>query len=187
MSAAGAATARDLFGLEVIQGSFPGVPLPSDQFDLVVLAHVLEHLPEPREALREVARVLKPGGVFYCMIPNYESLATRALGADWPGFDLPRHLYCYSPATVSKLMSECGLRVERVDHSAVPNDWVGALRLRLVRTPRLRWLARAAHLSSPIALLGCLPLSFLAATCKRAGKICVTARRDGDDARMEGS
>lgn len=44
------------------QGDVCALPYPDDTFDLVMSAHLLEHLPDPRVALAEMVRVLKPGG-----------------------------------------------------------------------------------------------------------------------------
>ena len=53
---------------ELRQSDIRAIPDPDRSFDVVMAAHVLEHLPEPQAALSEMARVLKPGGVlFACM------------------------------------------------------------------------------------------------------------------------
>lgn len=53
---------------ELKQADVQSLPYPSASFDLVMAAHVLEHLPEPRQGLLEMVRVLKPGGkLFICM------------------------------------------------------------------------------------------------------------------------
>lgn len=50
------------------QADILSIPYANQSFDLVMAAHVLEHLPEPRRALTEMVRVLKPGGrLFVCM------------------------------------------------------------------------------------------------------------------------
>jgi ubiquinone/menaquinone biosynthesis C-methylase UbiE len=49
------------------------IPLPSNSCDMVISAWVMEHLANPAQTLCEVARVLKPGGVFICLTPNKHS------------------------------------------------------------------------------------------------------------------
>jgi ubiquinone/menaquinone biosynthesis C-methylase UbiE len=55
---------------EGIAGSGESMPFPDESFDLVVCDNVLEHISEPEAVLREVARVLKPGGRFIAKTPN---------------------------------------------------------------------------------------------------------------------
>lgn len=82
-----------------------------DRFDLVVLVHVLEHLPYPTDFLREVGRVLAPDGLFLIETPDllrpYRNRIRHAL------FPAP-HLAIYSPSSITRLLSKCGFRVLRI-------------------------------------------------------------------------
>lgn len=51
------------------------MPWPDNSFDTVISCETIEHVPEPRTALKELARVLRPGGKLYLTCPNYFSLA----------------------------------------------------------------------------------------------------------------
>lgn len=69
-------TARELAvkqGLDVMAEPLERCSLPSASFDVVTLNHVLEHQPEPREFLYEVARVLRPDGKLFVSVPNVQT------------------------------------------------------------------------------------------------------------------
>lgn len=57
-------------GYEAVQGSLAAMPLPDGAFDVVTCKHTLEHVEDPLAALREVARVLAPGGVAFLVVPD---------------------------------------------------------------------------------------------------------------------
>jgi len=52
-------------------GDAENIPFPDESFDIVISTNVLEHLPDPAKAFLEVARVLKPGGIFLVKTPNW--------------------------------------------------------------------------------------------------------------------
>src|SRR6202043_3666498 len=73
--------------------------------------HVFEHLYQPREVLSKIAAWLKPGGVFYTMMPNIDSAGARIFRSYWYALELPRHLYHYSPVSLQALARNAGLEV----------------------------------------------------------------------------
>lgn len=103
-----AAYARERLGLDVRIGTLHDEPFPAQFFDAVTMWDVLEHVPDPLAELREVRRILKPGGVLVFRIPDASSPERRWFGTYWAGFDSPRHLYVFSPTTVSRLLEKAG-------------------------------------------------------------------------------
>jgi SAM-dependent methyltransferase len=80
-------------------------------FDVITLWHVLEHVHDLHETLEHLRRVLKPDGVMYIAVPNHKSFDALHYGGSWAAWDLPRHLYHFSPASMRALMSGKGLTV----------------------------------------------------------------------------
>jgi SAM-dependent methyltransferase len=73
------------------------IPFPDDEFDIVYLMQVIEHIARPHEFLDEVRRVLKPRGTLYLAMPNAASKWRRLFGANWvTGWFAPFHLFVYS-------------------------------------------------------------------------------------------
>jgi 2-polyprenyl-3-methyl-5-hydroxy-6-metoxy-1,4-benzoquinol methylase len=150
MSSIAVAHARESLGLDVKEGSLEEARYPDAYFDVVTMWHVLEHLPSPRRALKEVARVLKPGGILLCEVPNERSLQSRVLGSRWFHLDPPRHLYAFSPATVRRAVQAAGLTILSVAQVPSLVGWTESL-LALWRPfagssqglhARCRWLLR---------------------------------------------
>ena len=82
----------------------------------VVFWHTLEHLPEPRRAVHEAARLLQPGGVIAIAVPNTDSIQARAFGDRWLHLDIPRHLVHLSTGTLCAGLAEDGFRIERISN-----------------------------------------------------------------------
>jgi SAM-dependent methyltransferase len=86
---------------------------PPDSFQAVLASHLIEHLNDPASMVREVYRILLPGGYFYVTTPNIAGFQARLLGKRWRSaiFD---HLYLFSTKTLPALLGRNGFKVEKL-------------------------------------------------------------------------
>lgn len=87
--------------------------LPAASFEAAVMWQVLEHLPDPRETLREIHRLLKPSGPLLLSVPNAESPIAHWLKGDSRGYDVGRHLWHFSKSTLATFLQEEGWELLR--------------------------------------------------------------------------
>lgn len=109
--------ASRIHGLEVGEPS-ELADIPPASFDVITLWHVLEHVHDLRGTLRLIRRSLKPGGTLFIAVPNHLSLDARVYGTAWAAWDVPRHLYHFSPGAMAALLRPFGLSV-----TATRNMW----------------------------------------------------------------
>jgi SAM-dependent methyltransferase len=109
MSAEGARTAEARSGAKVFVGDILDAPFPPASFDVITCFDVLEHLYQPRRVMARVGEWLKPGGIFYVLVPNVDSAEARVFGSYWHGLELPRHLFHYTPASLKFLAQSARL------------------------------------------------------------------------------
>ncbi|MGN7780841.1 class I SAM-dependent methyltransferase [Mycolicibacterium sp. 22603] len=103
--------------------SYDDIPFPDAQFDVVYLMQVFEHLRNPRRFMKELARVLRTGGVLYLALPNADSAWRRIFGANWvSGWFAPFHLVHYTRQSLARLAAEHGLSVTS-SWSRTPESW----------------------------------------------------------------
>jgi predicted SAM-dependent methyltransferase len=156
----------------VVQGHFDEAPLEGRHFDVVRLSHVLEHLPSPRKSLGKVHRLLRPGGLLWVEVPNAASLERRLFHRHWCHWDLPRHLYHFTPTTLVRLLRDTGFRPRVVKCDARVAFFAESLANVLAERFGLR---RAA--GKKIAALG-RPLVYVLGAVNRGGILTVHAVRE---------
>lgn len=76
------------------------------QFDVVTLWHVLEHLPNLERTLQELEALVKPGGVLIIAVPNFKSFDASYYKEYWAAYDTPRHLWHFSRKAMRGLFSD---------------------------------------------------------------------------------
>ena len=101
------AFAKEHFGLEVK----PDTALKEfepDSFDVITLWHVMEHLEPLNEVWETLNSLLTEKGVLIVAVPNCSSYDARKYGAYWAAYDVPRHLWHFTPGTIQQLGSKHG-------------------------------------------------------------------------------
>jgi SAM-dependent methyltransferase len=130
--------ARRTSGRPVMVGDFQNTALPLATYDLVVLHHVIEHLPDTRGCLRKIADILAPGGRVVLIYPNVGSLGARIFREDWYSWEVPRHLVLPSSGAIRKAAGAVGLFNASLKSSTSPRDapwWIAYSRRYRRREP----------------------------------------------------
>lgn len=128
---------------EIFEGDLMAAPFPDGAFDLVTAFHILEHLPDPQSALRQIVRWLAPGGRAVVEVPNFESLGRRLFEADWYGLDLPFHLSHFTRESLTRFVERAGGRVVDVRQFSDPHYVTKSLECRADDPNGGRGMARA--------------------------------------------
>jgi 2-polyprenyl-3-methyl-5-hydroxy-6-metoxy-1,4-benzoquinol methylase len=129
--------ASQKLGLLVDIGEVEDVDLPSQSFDIVTMWHFLEHAPDPVRAISRARSWLKRDGILIVEVPNYDGTDARKTWQDWEHWDLPYHLYHFTPQNLARLLRGFGFDVVKTKdyHSEV-------IKRTLKRVPGLSPFAR---------------------------------------------
>jgi SAM-dependent methyltransferase len=89
--------------------------VPSEAVDVAISNHCLEHTLAPFETIRQIHRVLKPGGKLVLVLPFDDW--RNAVHRNWRPNDRDNHLFTWSPMNIGNLLTEAGFEVERSEHT----------------------------------------------------------------------
>lgn len=113
------AFAEEHFGLR-IQPENVLPDLPGQQYNVITLWHVLEHMEHLNETWVHLRRLLAPRGVLIIAVPNSSSFDARKYGAHWAAYDVPRHLWHFTPDTMQRMGAKHGFILS--GHYPMPFD-----------------------------------------------------------------
>ncbi|RYY46787.1 MAG: class I SAM-dependent methyltransferase [Chitinophagaceae bacterium] len=102
--------ARELFGIEA-SPSQALFQLQPESYDAITMWHVMEHVHQLHEYVAQLKLLLKPGGRIFIAVPNYTSYDAQHYQRFWAAYDVPRHLYHFSPPSMQLLMEKHGLQL----------------------------------------------------------------------------
>lgn len=111
--------AAEHFGLDVrpedeLQG------MKAESFDVITLWHVMEHLEHLNETWELLHRLLTDKGVLVVAVPNCSSYDAQKYGAYWAAYDVPRHLWHFTPDTMQRFGARHGFIL--AEHYPMPFD-----------------------------------------------------------------
>lgn len=105
--------ARDELGLDVTTGAFEPAGFGSRRFRAVTFLDSLEHFSDPEAALAGARELLEPGGVLAILTPNGESPLAKLMGARWPHYTPPEHVWYFSSASLRRVLARVGFELRR--------------------------------------------------------------------------
>ena len=103
---------QQMNGFRPIESFFEDVDF-TQQFDLVILSQVLEHIDEPLGMLSRVRSILSPHGIVAIAVPNFDSYWVKIFKRDGGVIWVPEHLNCFSKKSLTMLLSRAGFDVVR--------------------------------------------------------------------------
>jgi len=83
--------------------------LASQHFDAVTLWHVLEHVHSLDDYMQHISRIVRSSGRILIAVPNHASTDANHYGKNWAAWDVPRHLYHFSPKSMQILLERHNL------------------------------------------------------------------------------
>jgi len=82
-----------------------------ESLDAISMWHVLEHVHDLYSYLNQIKKILKPRGLAFIAVPNYTSYDAKNYGVYWAAYDVPRHLYHFSPESMNWLLGTTGFQL----------------------------------------------------------------------------
>jgi SAM-dependent methyltransferase len=125
LTGADAFISKDIFyptGVKIYKRSLADL---DQEFDVIMLHHSFEHLPDPISELAEIGRLLAPNGCCLLRLPVV-NFAWEKYGTDWVQLDPPRHLFLYTEKALRELAAESGFEVEKVIYDSTGFQFWGS-------------------------------------------------------------
>ena len=107
------AKAQTLYGIDP-QPSNNIFNLQDNSYDAITMWHVLEHVHQLNEYVEQLKNMLTDNGKIFIAVPNYTSYDAQHYGQFWAAYDVPRHLYHFSPDSMKRLVEQHGLTIKKI-------------------------------------------------------------------------
>ena len=126
--------------------------LEPESFDVISMWHVLEHVPNLNERIEDLRRLIKPNGIIIIAVPNCESLDAKIYKENWAAYDVPRHLYHFTPKDIESIFKNHGMEMFKILPMVFDSFYVSMLseKIRTGKTNIIRsmWNGLRSNLSA---------------------------------------
>jgi SAM-dependent methyltransferase len=168
-------------GLAVFPGELAQAKFPEGHFDVVTAAELIEHVPDPSSLIAEVARILRPGGIFWATTPHSHGASGRVLKLKWSVVSPPEHLHLFSVRGMAALLARHGFRQIKVKTEGLTaGELMGAFRSRAPAGDGAAILNGHQRVQSDYKLNETLLLNRRRRMIKNAANTVLRASRTGD-------
>lgn len=107
-------------GLNVFAGTLEEGNFPDDHFDAITCTEVIEHVPNPKEFLTEISRILSPNGILWMTTPHGGGFSGKLMGIKWDSaIAPPEHLNIFSMKSMKICLEEAGFKKFRIISSGM--------------------------------------------------------------------
>lgn len=120
--------AKNEFGIEAIPSTLEEAQLDENSIDVIIMLHVIEHVPDPLSMFKEIFRILKPNGLCIVETPRYDTLVFKLLGKRERSLSCDGHIYFFTTDTLINMTSKAQFEV-------IKKEYVG----RSLTLERLLW------------------------------------------------
>lgn len=128
---------HELYGLELLPLEALH-RLEESSYDAITLWHVLEHVHDLNITVQRLKSLLRIDGKLFIAVPNYTSYEAGKYGEYWAAYDVPRHLYHFSPQSMERLAAEHGLVINSIKPMWYDSFYISLLSSRY-RSGRANW------------------------------------------------
>jgi 2-polyprenyl-3-methyl-5-hydroxy-6-metoxy-1,4-benzoquinol methylase len=120
-------TASEVHGLDVFQGTISDAPYEHGFFDVITAWSYIEHVNDPFSVLQKICTLLKPQGYLLLKTPNASSFNARVFKEKWYHLDCPRHLFLFSPKTLTAMLNKAAFEVQGIEYEKHSKGLLGSL------------------------------------------------------------
>ncbi|NQY10987.1 MAG: class I SAM-dependent methyltransferase [Flavobacteriales bacterium] len=117
--------------------------IEDSSYDIITMWHVLEHVHNLKERVGELKRILKDNGRLIIAVPNCNSYDAKHYKNQWAAYDVPRHLYHFTPADITKLIEQFQMKVVEVKPMIFDSFYVSMLSEKYQNNPGIKGLIKA--------------------------------------------
>lgn len=130
--------AKNMLKLNVINADLLNCKYINNSFRIITLIQVIEHLIDPKPILRKIYKLLEHSGILYIATPNINSYLSKTLQKDFNYMIPPEHIGFYSKETLSKILSNVGFKIVKINTWGYSTDLVSIIKFLLIRKSNIQ-------------------------------------------------
>ena len=92
-------------------------------FDVIIMNHVIEHIPDPILAIKKIYSLLNKGGIFIIGTPDFDSGAARRYGSNFRLLHDPTHVSLFSSDSMHRFLRDFGFHIKHVEYPFFDTIW----------------------------------------------------------------